>query len=59
MTKLKINEDNWLTMIIDNLTILQWAIEAHAITSDIYMIRDEKEKLQEIETLITYLNKTN
>ena len=56
----KINEDNYLSLVIDNLTLLQEMIEDKEISSMIMVLgEDQKDKIEELQSLIDYLNKTN
>ena len=54
----KINEDNYLGLIIDNLTLLKDALTKGEISSQLFD-GTEKDKITELEDLLDYLQKTN
>ena len=54
----KITEENYLSLVIDNLTMLKDAFADGVIPSMIFD-GDEEEKIVELQNLVDYLNKTN
>ena len=54
----KINEENYLSLVIENLTMLKDAFADGVIPSMIFD-GDEEEKIEELQKLVNYLEKTN
>ena len=55
---MKINEDNYLSLVIENLEMLKDAVADDVIPSMIFD-GDEEEKIMELQNLVDYLQKTN
>ena len=51
-------ENTWLSLVVENLTLLKDAFADGVIPTMLYD-GDEEEKIIEIQKLINYLNKTN
>lgn len=54
----KINENNYLSLVIENLEMLKDAFADDVIPSMIFD-GDEEDKIAELQELVDYLNKTN
>ncbi len=54
----KINEDNYLSLIIENLTMLKDAFADDIIPSMIFD-GNEQDKIEELQNLVDFLQKTN
>lgn len=55
---MKINEENWLTATLRNLEEYKMLTEC-ATSARIVSDENSKEKIEELEAIIKYLNKTN
>jgi len=55
---MKINEENWLSLTIDNLMLLESAFIDGEITTMTFD-GDTDDKIDELKRLVKYLNKTN
>ena len=58
MSKSKINDDNYLGMVIENLEMLKDAFADGVIPSMIFD-GDEEDKITELQNLVDFLQKTN
>ena len=55
---MKIDEDNWLELVIENLELLKSGFEDDIIPTMVFD-GDQDDKLDELQKLIDYLQKTN
>ena len=55
---MKITEDNYLSLVIDNLTLLKDAFANDEISTQLFD-GDEEDKITELQDLVDYLQKTN
>ena len=55
---MRYSKDNYLTPVIENLTLLKDAF-ADGIIPTMLFDGDEEDKIEELQNLISYLNKTN
>lgn len=55
---MKINEENYLSLVINNLQLLKTAFENDEISKMIFD-GDDNDRIKELQDLINYLQKTN
>lgn len=54
----KINEENYISLVISNLSLLRCLFDNEVVPSQDYD-GDREDKMDEIDNIIKYLNKTN